>query len=67
MMKLINRSKQSPIGRRACDVALAAPQNMAITSGKRQTNYTVEVDGMRSPSKSSTGPQLCRHSNDRRS
>ncbi|MBC9145351.1 DUF4060 family protein, partial [Escherichia coli] len=23
-MKLINRSKQSPIGRRACDVALAA-------------------------------------------
>ncbi|ELJ3862966.1 DUF4060 family protein, partial [Escherichia coli] len=23
MMKLINRSKQSPIGRRACDVALA--------------------------------------------
>ena len=24
MMKLINRSKQSPIGRRACDVALAA-------------------------------------------
>ncbi|EAZ8340234.1 DUF4060 family protein, partial [Salmonella enterica subsp. enterica serovar Gaminara] len=23
-MKLINRSKQSPVGRRACDVALAA-------------------------------------------
>ncbi|ECH1290756.1 DUF4060 family protein, partial [Salmonella enterica subsp. enterica] len=23
MMKLINRSKQSPVGRRACDVALA--------------------------------------------
>ncbi|EDG2518468.1 DUF4060 family protein, partial [Salmonella enterica] len=23
-MKLINRSKQSPLGRRACDVALAA-------------------------------------------
>lgn len=24
MMRLINRSKQSPIGRRACDAALAA-------------------------------------------
>ncbi|EHX8687149.1 DUF4060 family protein, partial [Salmonella enterica subsp. enterica serovar Uganda] len=23
MMKLINRSKQSPVGRRACDIALA--------------------------------------------
>ncbi|ECK0454132.1 DUF4060 family protein, partial [Salmonella enterica subsp. enterica] len=23
-MKLINRSKQSPVGRRACDIALAA-------------------------------------------
>ncbi|MBJ2555120.1 DUF4060 family protein, partial [Salmonella enterica subsp. enterica serovar Bareilly] len=23
-MRLINRSKQSPLGRRACDVALAA-------------------------------------------
>ncbi|ECB1154950.1 DUF4060 family protein, partial [Salmonella enterica subsp. enterica serovar Enteritidis] len=23
-MKLINRSKQSPVGRRACDAALAA-------------------------------------------
>ncbi|EBR0111427.1 DUF4060 domain-containing protein, partial [Salmonella enterica subsp. houtenae serovar Houten] len=23
MMKLINRSKQSPVGRRACDAALA--------------------------------------------
>ena len=41
MMKLINRSKQSPIGRRACDVALAAHH------AKHQTNYTVEVDGMK--------------------
>ncbi|WOU46891.1 DUF4060 family protein [Citrobacter portucalensis] len=48
-MKLINRSKQSPIGRRACDVALAAYHAKYGDYGrqKRQTNYTVEVDGMK--------------------
>lgn len=58
MMKLINRSKQSPIGRRACDVALAAHHAKYGDYGrqKHQTNYTVEVDGMKAPSKSSTGP-----------
>lgn len=41
MMKLINRSKQSPIGRRACDVALAAHhENMAITAGRSTRQIT---------------------------
>lgn len=49
MMKLINRSKQSPIGRRACDVALAAHHAKYgdYDRQKHQTNYTVEVDGMK--------------------
>lgn len=49
MMRLINRSKQSPIGRRACDVALAANHAKYGDYGRQkpQTNYTVEVDGMK--------------------
>jgi hypothetical protein len=49
MMKLINRSKQSPIGRRACDVALAAHHAKYgdYSRQKHQTNYTVMVDGMK--------------------
>ena len=49
MMKLINRSKQSPIGRRACDAALAENHAKYGDYGrqKHQTNYTVEVDGMK--------------------
>lgn len=48
-MRLINRSKQSPIGRRACDAALAAHQEAFGEYGrqKARTNYTVDVDGLK--------------------
>lgn len=48
-MKLINRSKKSPIGRRACEAALAAHQEAFGEYGrqKARTNYTVDVDGMK--------------------
>lgn len=48
-MKLINRSKKSPIGRRACEAALAAHQVRFGEYGRQQsrTNYTVSVDGMK--------------------
>ncbi|EBP8766062.1 DUF4060 family protein, partial [Salmonella enterica] len=47
-MKLINRSKQSPIGRHACDVALAAHHEKFGDYGRQKhvTNYTVVVDGV---------------------
>lgn len=48
-MRLINRSKQSPIGRRACDAALAAHHEAFGEYGRQKvrTNYTVDVDGMK--------------------
>ncbi|ECQ8328290.1 DUF4060 family protein [Salmonella enterica] len=46
-MKLINRSKQSPVGRRACDVALAAHHEKFGDYGRQ--NYTVVVDGVKVP------------------
>ena len=48
-MRLINRSKQSPLGRQACDAALAKHVELYGDYGrqKHQTNYTVEVDGMK--------------------
>lgn len=48
-MKLINRSKQSPIGRRACDAALASHHEKFGDYGrqKHRTNYTVVVDGIK--------------------
>lgn len=62
MMKLINRSKQSPVGRRACDVALAAHHEKFGDYGRQKhvTNYTVVVDGVKA------GHQLRSHRNDRR-
>lgn len=47
-MRLINRSKQSPLGRRACDAALAAHHEKFGDYG-RLTNYTVVVDGIKVP------------------
>ncbi|EEC5485784.1 DUF4060 family protein [Salmonella enterica] len=40
-MRLINRSKQSPLGRRACDVALAAHHEKFGDYGRQKhvTNY----------------------------
>lgn len=51
MMKLINRSKQSPVGRRACDAALAAHHEKFGDYGRQNhvTNYTVVVDGVKVP------------------
>lgn len=51
MMKLINRSKQSPLGRRACDAALAAHHEKFGDYGRQKhvTNYTVVVDGVKVP------------------
>lgn len=48
MMKLINRSKQSPVGRRACDAVLAAHHEKFGDYGRQKhvTNYTVVVDGV---------------------
>jgi len=49
MMRLINRSKQSPIGRRACEAALAVHYERYGEYGveKATTNYTTAVDGMK--------------------
>lgn len=49
MMKLINRSKQSPLGRKACDAALATHHEKYGDYGKvkHRTDYTVVVDGMK--------------------
>ncbi|WP_407084622.1 DUF4060 family protein [Pluralibacter gergoviae] len=48
-MRLINRSKKSPAGRRACEVALAEHYQRFGEYGrqKRRTNYTVAVDGVK--------------------
>ncbi len=46
---LIHRSKQSPIGRRACDVALAAHLQTYGDYGrsKMKETYTVKVEGVK--------------------
>lgn len=49
-MRLINRgSKQSPLARRACEVALVAHHAKYGNYGRQKyrTNYTVEVDGIK--------------------
>ncbi|ENC9770056.1 TPA: DUF4060 family protein [Citrobacter koseri] len=48
-MRLINRSKQSPVGRRACDAALAKHVELYGEFGrqKTKTTYTVAVDGVK--------------------
>jgi len=48
-MKLINRSKHSSAGSRACDAALATHHAKFGNYGrqKSRTNYTVSVDGMK--------------------
>ncbi|EMM0378106.1 DUF4060 family protein [Pluralibacter gergoviae] len=48
-MHLINRSKQSPLGRRACEAALAEHYQRFGEYGrqKHRTNYTVAVDGVK--------------------
>ncbi|HGY1777043.1 TPA: DUF4060 family protein [Citrobacter amalonaticus] len=48
-MRLINRSKQSPLGRRACDVALAKHVERYGDYGRsdRKETYTVNVDGVK--------------------
>lgn len=48
-MRLINRSKQSPVGSRACDIALATHHAKFGNYGrqKSRTNYTVSVGGMK--------------------
>lgn len=48
-MHLINRSKQSPVGRRACEAALAEHYQRFGEYGrqKHRTNYTVAVGGVK--------------------
>lgn len=49
-MRLINRgSKQSPLARQACDIALAAHHAKYGEYGRQKyrTNYTVVVDGVK--------------------
>lgn len=48
-MRLINRSKQSPVGRLACDAALAKHVELYGEFGrqKTKTTYTVVVDGIK--------------------
>lgn len=48
-MKLINRSKHSSAGSRACEAALATHHAKYGNYGrqKSRTNYTVSVDGMK--------------------
>lgn len=49
-MRLINRgSKQSPLARQACDIALAAHHAKYGEYGRQKyrTNYTVVVDGIK--------------------
>ncbi|EQB8220383.1 DUF4060 family protein [Klebsiella aerogenes] len=46
-MRLINRSKQSPLGRQACDAALAKHVELYGAYGRQKTKrtYTVVVQG----------------------
>ena len=46
-MRLINRSKQSPLGRQACDAALAKHVELYGDYGRQKTKrtYTVIVQG----------------------
>lgn len=46
-MRLINRSKQSPLGRQACDAALAKHVELYGDFGRQKTKrtYTVIVQG----------------------
>ncbi|WP_308563950.1 DUF4060 family protein [uncultured Klebsiella sp.] len=46
-MRLINRSKQSPLGRLACDAALAKHVELYGEYGrqKKKSTYTVQVQG----------------------
>ncbi|CAH5001929.1 MULTISPECIES: DUF4060 family protein [Klebsiella] len=48
-MRLINRSKQSPLGRQACDAALAKHFERYGNYGhcERKVTYTVEVEGVK--------------------
>lgn len=48
-MRLINRSKNSDLGRRACDVALAAHHAKYGNYGRQnsRTNYTVLISGIK--------------------
>ena len=48
-MRLINRSKQSPVGRMACEAALAKHVETygEYERQKQRTNYTVDVGGMK--------------------
>lgn len=48
-MRLINRSKQSPLARQACDAALAKHVEIYGEFGKQKTKttYTVAIDGMK--------------------
>lgn len=48
-MQLINRSKQSPLARRACEAALAKHVEIYGEFGKQKTKttYTVAVDGIK--------------------
>ena len=48
-MHLINRSKKSPVGRRACEAALAEHYQRFREYGRQKcrTNYTVSVDGVK--------------------
>lgn len=49
-MRLINRSKQSPLGRQACDAALAKHVELYGDYGrqKMKRTYTVVVQGTKS-------------------
>ena len=48
-MRLINRSKQSPLARQACDAALAKHVETygEFARQKTKTTYTVVVDGIK--------------------
>lgn len=48
-MRLINRSKQSPLGRQACDAALAKHFERYGNYGhcERKVTYTVEIEGVK--------------------
>ncbi|MBK0165997.1 DUF4060 family protein [Klebsiella oxytoca] len=46
-MRLINRSKQSPLGRQACETTLAKHVELYGDYGRQKTKltYTIEVNG----------------------
>ncbi len=48
-MRLINRSKQSPLGRQACDAALAKHVERYGDYGRNQMKetYTVQIEGVK--------------------